>query len=240
MGLFRKKKPNLVEEDEWAGFKKAVSSNIVERRIHTRIRYPKMGAIGPLPQIFLQNQEVSPTNMSLGGFLVPTVFPIRPELGKTCDFRIHFKSIPLDIAQKGEFLRAQGERWHVRFLDPGMRLTLEINRAFKSGFIGQNMERVKDEHFPSDPTLVELWLGSSGEAVSFTKSKSSQLNYANNVLKFEDNQFLVGEKVSPEQWVYKDKVPSWLADEIIIFLTNIRHASDNVERLTEKIQKIYY
>jgi hypothetical protein len=214
----------------------------VERRQHARIQYPKTGAMGELPFIYLNGQEIVPTNLSLGGLLLNTADSQTFENGKVSEIKFVWSNPMREISQKVKTIRVSQGGIHLRYEDLNPQLLVNLSLALKTGIRGQKTF-VADLQQAGDHEVREFWKSNAGDFLMFfsleDESPKVKIRLPPKDLFFDGTRgLLIGDRLTDGSISFKKTAPQWLLHDLIIFLTNVHQPSTRIKTLMSLLEKL--
>lgn len=226
------------EHKENPSAQKLATMNALNRRKNTRIKFAHIGAVGDLPRIFYQSDEMIIGNISTGGLLI---IDDNEKLGHTVGTYVYLTLMwdDISIEVKSRMVGAQFQRRHIQFSDFQPAAFVRISQAIKPGFLGSRFHLVKDQNSMLD--VSELWVGPTGESLSFPKKTGNNTGEKISALFSTGTSTLTITQNSRPFWNENNQpISKQQLSDILIMLSNFNDPSDKVKRLIEKLQEHYH
>jgi hypothetical protein len=204
--------------------------NALNRRKNTRIKYPHCGAVGELPRVYFQGEEMNIGNISTGGLLI---IDDREKLGHAVGAEIKLQIVwpDLRLETKARLVSAQLQRRHIQFSDFSPTGFIRVAQLIKPGFLGSHFHKVNDQNSVLD--AEELWIGPTGESLLFPKgSAPAQFTSMDRVL-------LIDRHSRPYWRNNNEPVDKTELSDLLIMLSNLPAHSTRVKELIEILQRHY-
>ncbi len=152
-----------VDADD-ASIQQLVSKNLPNRRQNFRVQYPKIGAGGPFPHVYMIDTEVLIANISAGGCLV---IDDTDRLGSTVG-----EIIPLDfvwptgsIRKRARIVGVTYDNRHLQFVDFNAQFFLQINKLVPPAMLGNSFHQVSNKS--GYLAAAEMWTSQSNNTLVF-------------------------------------------------------------------------
>ncbi len=223
-----------LEDLQAKSIQKIVTTNALNRRKNTRIRYSHIGAVGDLPRVFLQNDELNVGNISTGGVLVvDDTGRLGNSVGDLLNIELRWPDTTVKV--RSRLVGANLHRRHLQFVDFNANIFVRVSQLIKSGFLGSKFHKV-DTH-NSNVVAEELWIGPTSESLVFHRRAENfpvaELQMNGDVYEFHPGQLPVVKKTG-------QVTSAKMLSEILVLLANIKDPSHNVRDLIERLQSIYH
>lgn len=215
-------------------------TNAINRRKNTRVKYPHIGPVGRLPTIFFEEKALKIHDVSVGGVCVlDPLEELDLEAGQEFQLTFSWEDCSYDVV--ATMVRVNLDKKHVKLLNPNPDITVRLQLLLKPGYIGTKFHKVPQ--IPGSPVqlqALELWVGPTGESLSFIHDPDNPEVLGEMRLFKTDIEF---REDSPP--VYRSKgrrhevgqrLDRELIKDIIICLANIKNPSQRVIDLIERIE----
>ncbi|MEK6554201.1 MAG: hypothetical protein AABZ31_03085 [Bdellovibrionota bacterium] len=215
----------------------AHNHNLAQRQ-NSRISYAHIGAVGDLPQVYFNGDEMNVGNISSGGVLI---IDDASQLGSTVGETIHLELRWVDYTAKikSRIVGANLQRRHIQFTDFNMTATSRINRAVEYGLPGAKFyqaHQVTINPQLSSIDALEVWLDQVGNSIVFPKPDKqphlAEFTYNNKKFFFSAHQWPIDGQTSrlltPEE-----------ISEVLILLANFKNPSPRIRYLIEKLNFLH-
>jgi hypothetical protein len=212
---------------------KIVTVNALNRRKNTRIKYSHMGAVGNLPRVFINDDEINIGNISTGGLLI---VDDTGRLGETVGeiIMLELRWIDMTVKLRARIVGANLHRRHIQFVDFNANVFVRISQLIKSGFLGSKFFKVDTQR--SNVAAEELWIGPTNESLVFHKQGQSlplaELHLSGEIYEFQPGHL-------PTIKSSGQVINSAILSELLVLLANLRDPSHNVRDLIERLQMLY-
>lgn len=210
--------------------------NSINKRQNTRVTYPHIGAIGELPKVTYNGQVMTVKNISLGGLCALDI-DSHLTLPMGSDFQLNLEWPDLKIEVPSTLVGSAEFRRHIQFKDLDTKAYVKLSLILKPGFIGSKFYKVNDAL--QEANFDELWIGPTGENLTFNKCNHPSEHYAEMLFNraevlFHHEQFPVY-KSSSDKWQKGQRVSKHIYDDILITLSNFQSPTIRVKRLIEQL-----
>jgi hypothetical protein len=203
-----------------------------ERRKHLRISYPSVGAIGELPVVEINGSVMTPGNFSIVGFFVRrSDVNIPPDAGQV--HRVTFKW-PREGAMgfDAKLVSVGSDTFHFELVKKdfrgGLRLQLAFERVFRSGIRGNSLKPMKASSISPDTGFSEMWMSDLGDFVAFETNQAVICLDGKRIRQNPPASFEFIDADKEGNWKSIGEVTREFADEVILFLTNLKRPSPRV------------
>lgn len=206
--------------------------NSLNRRKNTRIKYSHLGAVGDLPKVYYQGDEMIVGNISTGGLLLVDDTEV---LGNSVGavIQLTLKWPDTQIETKGRIVGAQLQRRHIQFVDFNALAFVRISKLIKFGFLGSRFHRVKDNHAMLD--AEELWVGPTGESLCFPRINTTEIA----TLNYQNHALVIERKRKPFWRHNKTDIDHNHLGEILVLLSNFPLPTPLIKDLIERLQMYF-
>ncbi len=231
----------LAPEHPHETIQKMVHDNFLGKRQNSRIAYSHVGAVGELPRVYFQNDELNVGNLSVGGLLI---VDDNGRLGTTVGEMIYLEFRWKDITVKirSRVVGANLHRRHIQFVDTHVVLQARLERAVQLGHPGTKFHRV--QLAIKNIEASEIWMDAAGSSLVFRDNNQGQyfaeLAFNNRIMSFDSHAWpkIKSQTVNAKIEVLRDMTLSELS-ETLLLLSNIKDASTNVQFLIERLHHFY-
>lgn len=205
-------------------------SHALDRRANARVRYPRHGAIPPLPVVHYGDFQVNVADISAGGLcIVDYEETLGREVGNSIELKLLWPDYQALVW--ATIVGASTEKRHIQFANvPGEALE-RIKRAVQSGSLGQRFRLTGAGPTELTVNADEIWLNPSGESLIF---------YPSDIRPAEI--FLRRERyvLRPDSWPKaKTTVHKTTLAQIILCLANFQSPSRKVRDLTGSLYHLF-
>jgi len=207
--------------------------NALNRRKNTRIKYAHIGAVGDLPRVFHDSEEMVVGNISTGGLLIiDDNEKLTSAIGEITFFELRWAD--LSVEAKARVVGAQFQRRHVQFIDFNPQDFVRISQLLKPGFVVSRFHRVQDDQRVLE--AQELWIGPTGESLLFPALKPTMdpITYNNG----KRNIFIT----KPNRPHYSDTneaMTQTQLSDLLLTLANFPETTRHLKDLIEYLQSHY-
>jgi hypothetical protein len=217
---------------------KIVTVNALNRRKNTRIKYSHIGAVGNLPKIFFNGDEMNIGNVSTGGLLIiDDTGRLGETVGETITLELRWADTTINL--RSRVVGANLHRRHIQFVDFNPTVFVRISALIKPGFLGSKFFKVDTQR--ANIAATELWIGPTNESLVFHKPGSgptgAPLPYAELHVNGENYEFNLGQL--PKIKSTGQIIPSGMLSELLVLLCNLRDPTEKVRDLIERNQALY-
>lgn len=212
-----------------------ITHHALNRRKNTRIKYSHMGAVGALPRVFFNGDEMNVGNISTGGLLL---IDDTGRLGETVG-----EIIPLElrwsdtsVLLRSRIVGANLHRRHIQFVDFEPTVFVRISSLIKPGYLGSKFYKVDTQK--ANVVAEELWVGPTRESLVFHKTNGdptlphAELHWDGETYEFQPGQL-------PKAKSSGQVISSSTLNDILILLANLPDPSNFVRELIERNQSLY-
>jgi hypothetical protein len=212
---------------------KIVTVNALNRRKNTRIKYSHMGAVGNLPRVYLNDDEMNIGNISTGGLLI---VDDSGRLGETVGeiINLELRWPDMNAKLRARIVGANLHRRHIQFVDFNPNVFVRISQLIKSGFLGSKFFKVDTSR--SNVAAEELWIGPTNESLVFHRQGQNlplaELHVNGEIYEFQPGQL-------PTVKSSGQPIMSGVLSELLVLLANLRDPTHNVRNLIERLQALY-
>lgn len=225
--IFKPESHNFSPTETEPSIDKLVSFNSLNKRKNIRIKYPHFGAFGAFPRIFYMNSEMIVGNLSAGGlFIIDDTEKFGDEVGKIVMLEMVWDDFSTKV--RARLVGANLQRRHLQFVDFNAQAFLRISKLTKPAYLGSRFHQVHDKLGKLDTN--ELWIGPTGESLSFPKSGVfAELTLNGQKMKFKRGQPTLFE-------INSRPVAQENLNEILIALANFPQNSPRIKELLEILE----
>jgi hypothetical protein len=215
----------------------AHNHNLAQRQ-NSRISYSHIGAVGDLPQIYFDGDEMNVGNLSSGGALIiDDASQLGTTVGETILLELRWSDFSVKL--KSRIVGANLQRRHVQFIDSHTTVTSRINRAVECGLPGAKFyqaHQASKEATASSIDALEVWLDQAGNSLVFpkidTQANLAEFDYNRKKYHFSANKWPMD--VTSNRLLTPEEI-----SEVLILLANFKNPSPRIRYLIEKVNFLH-
>lgn len=231
----------LAPEHPHDSIQKMVHDNFLGKRQNSRISYSHIGAVGELPRVYFQNDELNVGNLSVGGLLI---VDDNGRLGTTVGEMIYleFKWKDISVKIRSRVVGANLQRRHIQFVDTHVILSSRLQRAVQLGHPGTKFHRV--QLATKNIEATEIWMDAAGSSLIFRDPEQSpyfaELAFNGSVMSFDSHAWpkIKLQSSNGKTETIRDMTMTELS-ETLLLLANVKDASSNVQFLVERLHHFH-
>jgi hypothetical protein len=222
----------------------AVYTRMDERRRSIRIAYPSFGVLGDLPTVELNGVTVIPGNLSLGGFFVKRSLVNMPsEAGQMHKVNLKWPREGV-MSFDAKLVSVMTETFHFEFVKKdfrgNLRLQLAFERVFRAGIRGHNLKPLASKEIPRDSGFSEMWMSDLGDFVAFENSQTVICLDGKRIRQNSPSSFEFIDADKEGNWSSKGPLTREFADEVFLFLTNLKRPGPRVSQVLQSLIECFY
>ena len=206
------------------------------QRQNSRIHYSHLGAVGDLPRVYFQKDEMNVANISAGGLLIiDDHSQLGSNVGNTILLELHWPDLKAKI--KSRVVGANLHRRHIQFIDQNsvayqrihkaVELALPGHKFYLSHTVNPNLQ-----NHSASVDAVEIWLDSAGNSLCFYQS-----NEKDEIAKWSYNNesvFFYAQKWPYNKTKERNLTESEIGEALMIW-ANFKSPSPRIRYITEKL-----
>lgn len=210
------------------------------QRKNSRINYSHIGAVGDLPKVYFNEDEMNIANISAGGLLIiDDHSQLGNNVGNTIVLELKWDDYKAKI--RSRIVGANLHRRHIQFVDHNSHVESRINKVVESALPGTKFYQAHTVLPGSSRTTLlqydEIWLDSAGNSLQFIKS-TEQGELAELMYNGKHTVFYVN-KWPFEKTNKRNLTPNEVA-ELIVLIANFKNPTARIRYLVEKMNLISF
>lgn len=215
---------------------KIVHDNSLGKRLNSRVSYSHLGAVGELPRVFFNDDEMNVGNVSVGGVLIVDDGGL---LGTTVGemIQLEFRWKDISIKVRSRVVGANLQRRHIQFIDTHHVLKTRLERAVELGHPGTKFHRVQLATKKIEAS--EIWMDAAGSSLVFRDPEHgsffAELSFNNRMMSFDSHAWPQTQMAGEAK---RDMTMSEIS-ETLLLLANFKDASPNVHFLLERLHHFH-
>lgn len=225
-----------------SSIEKLATKSAINRRRNTRVRYPHIGAVGELPQVFKEGQIVSVRDISTGGLCIFDYDNIFSKtVGEEFDLKLRWQDSEDNI--HCQLVGYTDERLHIQFKNINTKSQVRLSMILKPGFLGTKFHMVPN--FKEKLDADEMWIGPTGEWLTFYKTHFNEklenygeMNYGRVCLSLSRST-PPRYNESSQKFTKGQLASKTIINELLIVLSNFQSPTIRVKELIENLSQQY-